>query len=130
MKLALSGSAKRSEPVPICPPFAREIVAEQYKNRAHSCVDRRDIPRGQYLEHRGRLLATTVRMFVFDCPESGQQSLGGTMPKHRHPLKRMLYLLLSRGLACLFGSRISQIRGDHLLRLGVFRLCGFPEIHT
>ncbi len=67
---------------------------------------------------------------MFDGPESGKQSLGDTMPKHCHTLKRVLDLLLSRGLACLRGSRISQIIGYHPLSLGVFRLCGFPEVHT
>ena len=67
---------------------------------------------------------------MFDGPESGKQSLGDTMPKHGHTLERVLALLVSRGLACLFGSRISQIIGYHPLCLGVFRLCWFPEIHT
>ena len=69
-------------------------------------------------------------MLPFDGPESGQQSQGDTMPKHRHTVERVLALLGPRGLACLFGSRISQIVGYHPLSLGVFRLCGFPEIHT
>ena len=94
------------------------------------CEDIRRILRCQYIEGGGRLLAMAVGMLPFDGPESGQQSLDDTMPKHRHTLERVLYLLLSRGLACLFGSRISQIVGYHPLSLGVFRLCGFPEIHT
>ena len=51
-----------------------------------------------------------VGMSVFDGPESWQQSLGETMPNHRHTLERVLALLVSRGLACLFGLRISA---DH-----------------
>ena len=51
------------------------------------------------------VLAMAVGVLPFDGPESGQQSLGDTMPKHRHTLKRVLALLGPRGLACLFGSR-------------------------
>ena len=82
-----------------------------------------------YLEIWRRMLATAVGMLAFDGPESGQQSLGETMPKHRHELERVLALLVSRGLACLFGSRISQTKGHYSLSLGILRLCGFPEIH-
>ena len=67
---------------------------------------------------------------MFDGPESGKQSLGDTMPKHGHTLERVLDILLSRGLACLFGSRVSQIIGYQPLSVGVFRLGGFPEIHA
>ena len=68
---------------------------------------------------------------MFDSPESsGQQSLSDTMPKHGHTLERVLDILLSRGLACLFGSRVSPIIGYHPLSVGVFRLGGFPEIHA
>ena len=90
----------------------------QYKNRARGCEDIHKIPRGQYLEHSGRFLATAVGMLVFNGPESGQQSLGDTMPQDRHTLERVLALLEPRGLACLFGSRISQIVGYHPLSLG------------
>jgi hypothetical protein len=71
-----------------------------------------------------------VGMLPFDGPESGQQSLGDTMPKHRHTLERVLALLGPRGLACLFGSRISQVIGHLSLSLLVLWLCGFPEIDT
>ena len=76
------------------------------------------------------VLAMAVGMLVFDGPESEQQSLGETMPKHRHTLERLLALIVSLGLACLFGSRISQVIAHLSLSLGVLRLCGFPEIHT
>ena len=71
-----------------------------------------------------------VEVLPFDGPESGQQSLGETMPNHRHMLERVLALPVSRGLAPLFGSPTSQIIGYHLLSLGLLRLCGFPEIHA
>ena len=71
-----------------------------------------------------------VGMLPFDGPESGQQSLGETMPNLRHMPERVLALLVSRGLASLFGSRISQIIGHHPLRLGLLRLCRFPEVHS
>ena len=71
-----------------------------------------------------------VGMLPFDGPESGQQSLGETMPNLSHMLERVLALLVSRGLAPLFGSRISQIIGHHPLHLGLLRLCRFPEIHS
>jgi len=76
------------------------------------------------------MLATAVGMLVFDGPESGQQSFGETMPKLRHTLERLLALLVSFGLDCLFGSRVSQIIGHRSLSLGALQLCGFPEIHT
>ena len=71
-----------------------------------------------------------VGMLPFNGPEIGQQSLGDTMPKHRHPLERVLALLGPRGLACLFGSRISQVIGHLSLSLLILWLCGFPEIHA
>jgi hypothetical protein len=71
-----------------------------------------------------------VGMLPFDGPESGQQSLGETMPKYRHTLERVLALLGPRGLACLFGSRISQVIGHLSLSLLVLWLCWFPEILT
>ena len=71
-----------------------------------------------------------VGMLPFDGPESGQQSLGDTMPKYRHTLERVLALLMSRGLVPLFGSRILQIIGHHLLSLGFLRLFRFPEVHS
>jgi hypothetical protein len=76
------------------------------------------------------VLAMAVGMLPFDGPESGQQSLGETMPKYRHTLERVLALLVSRGLAPLFGLRILQIIGYHPLSLGLLRLCRFPEIHS
>jgi hypothetical protein len=85
---------------------------------------------GQNLEMWREMLAMAVGMLPFDGPEIEQQSLGETMPKYRHTLERVLALLMSRGLAPLFGSRILQIIGHHLLSLGGLRLCGFPEIHT
>jgi hypothetical protein len=76
------------------------------------------------------VLAMAVGMLPSDGPESGQQSLGETMSKYRHTLERVLALLVSRGLAPLFGSRILQIIGHHPLSLGLLRLCRFPEIHS
>jgi len=70
-----------------------------------------------------------VGMLPFDGPEIGQQSRGETMPKYRHTLERVLALLMFRGLVPLFGSRILQIIGHHLLSLGLL-LFRFPEIHS
>jgi hypothetical protein len=76
------------------------------------------------------VLAMAVGMLPFDGPESGQQSLGETMPNLSHMLERVLALLVSRGLALFFGSRILQTIGHHPPSLGLLRLCRFPEIHS
>jgi hypothetical protein len=52
------------------------------------------------------------------------------MPKHRHTLERLQALIVSLGLACLFGSRFSQVIGHLSFSLLILWLCVFPEIHT
>jgi hypothetical protein len=74
--------------------------------------------------------ATAVGTLVFGGPGRGHQRLDETTHERRQGLERLLALLVSRGLACLCGSLISLIIGHHPPASGVFRLCGFPEIHT
>jgi hypothetical protein len=69
-------------------------------------------------------------MLLFGGPGKGHQRLDETTHERRQGSERLLALLVSRGLACLCGSRISQIIGHHPPASAVFRLCGFPEIHT
>ena len=75
-------------------------------------------------------LATAVGTLVFDGPGKGRQSLGEATPEPRQGLERILALLMSRVLALLYNSRLSQIIGHSPLGSGVSRFLWFPEIHT
>lgn len=74
--------------------------------------------------------ATAVGTLVFGGPGRGHQRLGATTHERRQGPERLLALLMSRVLARLYSSHLSQIIGHHPPASGVFRLCGFPEIHT
>ena len=88
------------------------------------------IPGGQYFERGRGLLATAVGMLLFGAPGRGHQRLDETTHERRQGLEHLLALLMSRVLAHLSSSHLSQIIGHHPLSLGVLPLCGFPEIHT
>ena len=101
---------------------------DPHKNRARGCREYTQNAGDQYFE-RGRALlprhsistahpATAVGMLLFGGPGRGHQRLDETTHERRQGLERLLALLMSRVLARLCSSHLSQIIGHHPLELG------------